>query len=66
VKKKIKAPPKIVAFFSDEEMTRIEKGPLGATSGRGKAAWLHNVAMRAVKEAEDKIRADPKREKGEA
>ena len=48
LKKKSNAPPNIRATFSDEEMERIEKGPLKATSGRGKAAWLHNVAMAAV------------------
>jgi hypothetical protein len=48
MKKKIKAPPNIRATFSDEEMARIEAGPLKATSGRGKAAWLHNVAMQAT------------------
>ena len=54
MKKKIKAPPNIRATFSDEEMERIEKGPLKATSGRGKAAWLHNVAMEAVEREEDR------------
>jgi hypothetical protein len=47
-KAKPKGPPTIKAFFSDEEMARIEAGPLGATSGRGKAAWLRNVALKAT------------------
>ena len=52
MKEKTKEPPNIRATFSDEEMARIEAGPLKATSGRGKAAWLHNVAMQAVEYAE--------------
>ena len=51
-RKRVNAIPSIRATFSDEEMARIEEGPLAATSGRGKQAWLHNVAMRAVEEAE--------------
>lgn len=50
--KKRNRPPSIKAVFSDEEMERIERGPLVATSGRGKAAWLRNIALKAVEECE--------------
>jgi hypothetical protein len=57
------ARPKITAFFTDDEMARIEDGPLRITSGRGKAAWLHNVAMKATEDAEDELLgAKPRRE----
>jgi hypothetical protein len=54
--KKVDRPPSIKAFFSDEEMERIEQGPLAATSGRGKGAWLKKLAMKAVEEAENDLR----------
>jgi hypothetical protein len=50
------AKPSIKAFFSDEEMSRIEQGPLRATAGRGKGAWLRGLALKAIEEAECRIR----------
>jgi hypothetical protein len=47
-------PPSIKIFLSDEEMARIEAGPLRATGGRGKGAWLKVVALEALERAEGK------------
>jgi hypothetical protein len=47
------AAPSIKATFTEAEMRRIEKGPLRFTAGRGKQAWLHRIAMLAVKAEEE-------------
>ncbi|ADK81287.1 glyoxalase/bleomycin resistance protein/dioxygenase [Sediminispirochaeta smaragdinae DSM 11293] len=43
-----KSPPAVKVNLTEDEIKRIDKGPLKATSGRGRATWVRNLITKEL------------------